>query len=97
MDSSFNTPRSQRSFSGFITSSRVLRDFAELVEGGFEIFDDFLGENVGIGEVVDSSRLSSRSQKMARPTLSRLLSPFVSRVKAALLSSFATRPPGIDI
>ena len=27
-------------------------DFAELFEGGFEVFDDFLGENVGIGEIV---------------------------------------------
>jgi hypothetical protein len=27
-------------------------DFAELFEGGFEIFDDFLGENVGIGQSV---------------------------------------------
>jgi len=23
-----------------------------LLEGGFEVFDDFLGENVGIGKVV---------------------------------------------
>ena len=36
--------------------SRVLRssprDFAELFEGGFEIFADFLCENVGIGKIV---------------------------------------------
>ena len=25
---------------------------AELFEGSFEVFDDFLGENVGIGQVV---------------------------------------------
>jgi len=27
-------------------------DFAELFEGGFAIFDDLLGENIGIGEIV---------------------------------------------
>ena len=33
-------------------STYVNGDFAELFEGGFEVFDDFLGENVGIREVV---------------------------------------------
>jgi hypothetical protein len=37
-----------------------------LFEGSFEIFDDFLGEHVGIGGLSDSSRLSSLSQKMSR-------------------------------
>ena len=27
-------------------------DFAELLDSGFEVFDDFLGENVGTGDVV---------------------------------------------
>jgi hypothetical protein len=27
-------------------------DLAELLEGGFEVVDDFLGENVGIGKIV---------------------------------------------
>jgi hypothetical protein len=27
-------------------------DFAALLQGGFEIFDDFLSENVGIGKIV---------------------------------------------
>lgn len=27
-------------------------DLAELFESGFELFNDFLGQNVGIGEVV---------------------------------------------
>jgi hypothetical protein len=31
---------------------RVRGDFAGLFEGGFEIFDDLLRENVGIGEIV---------------------------------------------
>jgi hypothetical protein len=31
---------------------QVPDDFAELFQRGFEIFDDFLGKNVGIGEVV---------------------------------------------
>ena len=36
-----------------VTSIPQIRgDFAELFEGGFEIFDDLLGENIGIGEIV---------------------------------------------
>jgi hypothetical protein len=31
---------------------QVRGDFAELFEGGFEVFDDFLSENVGIEEIV---------------------------------------------
>ena len=31
----------------------IARDFAELFEGDFEIVDDFLGENVGIREIVE--------------------------------------------
>jgi hypothetical protein len=30
---------------------QVHRDFAELFEGGFEVFDDFLGEYVGIAKI----------------------------------------------
>ena len=33
-------------------STQVTRDFAELFEGGFEIIDDFLGEDISIGEPV---------------------------------------------
>ncbi len=33
-------------------STQVIGDFAELFEGGFEVVDDFLGENVGIGKIV---------------------------------------------
>jgi hypothetical protein len=34
-------------------SHHLLRgDFAELFESGVEVFDDFLGENIGIGEIV---------------------------------------------
>ena len=32
--------------------SRANSDTAELFERGFEVIDDFLGENVGIGEIV---------------------------------------------
>jgi hypothetical protein len=35
-------------------------DFTELFEGGFEVFDDFLGENVGIEEFVRFFAASSR-------------------------------------
>jgi len=31
------------------TSLKIIRDFAELFEGGFEVFDDFLGDNIGAG------------------------------------------------
>jgi len=30
----------------------LLRDLAELFESGFEVVDDFLGENVGFGKIV---------------------------------------------
>jgi hypothetical protein len=33
-------------------SAKVRCDFAELFEGGFKFFDDFLGKNVGIQKVV---------------------------------------------
>ena len=33
-------------------SLKFIRDCAELFEGGFEIIDDFLGKNVGIGKIV---------------------------------------------
>jgi len=33
-------------------SLEFIRDCAELFEGGCEVFDDFPGENVGIGEIV---------------------------------------------
>jgi len=32
--------------------AKVRGDFTELLEGRFEVFDDFLSENVGIGKVV---------------------------------------------
>jgi hypothetical protein len=31
---------------------KICGDFTELFEGGFEVFDDFLAEKIGIGEVV---------------------------------------------
>ncbi|HET8564011.1 MAG TPA: hypothetical protein VFM35_09085, partial [Candidatus Binatia bacterium] len=31
---------------------QIRGDFAELFEGGFEIFDDFLSENIGIAKVI---------------------------------------------
>ena len=32
--------------------TEVGRNFRELLDGGFEVFDDFLGENVGIRKIV---------------------------------------------
>jgi hypothetical protein len=52
---------------GFRTFDRSARDFAELFEGGFEVFDDFRGEDGRSGGLSDSSRLSSFSQKMSGP------------------------------
>jgi hypothetical protein len=52
---------------GFRTFDRSARDFAELFEGGFEVFDDFRGEDGRSGRLSDSSRLSSFSQKMSGP------------------------------
>ena len=33
-------------------STQISGDFAKLFEGGFEIFDDFLSDNVRIGKIV---------------------------------------------
>jgi hypothetical protein len=35
-----------------VFSTQVRGDFAELFEGGFEVLDDFLAENIGIRMVV---------------------------------------------
>ena len=53
---------SQR-FPDHICSPQAVRDFAELFEGGFEVFDDFLHERVGLGKVagVFATFLTSRS------------------------------------
>ena len=48
----FSALLGQRSFSGFIPSSQIRGDFAELFEGGFEVFEDSLDEDVGIGDIV---------------------------------------------
>jgi hypothetical protein len=32
--------------------AQIRGDFAELLEGGFEVFDDFLSEDIGVGKVV---------------------------------------------
>ena len=37
-----------------ICSPQAVRDLTELSQGGVEVFDDFLGENVGIGKIVGS-------------------------------------------
>jgi hypothetical protein len=42
-------------FSSFLPRQRLLpdqRDFAELFQGGFQVLDDLLGENLGIGKVI---------------------------------------------
>jgi hypothetical protein len=37
-----------------------------LFEGGFELFDDFLRENVGIGEIVELDNSRADSIEVAR-------------------------------
>jgi hypothetical protein len=49
-----------------VFSTQIRDDFTELFEGGFEVFDDFLGQNVGIGEIVGLFELSSLRQETAR-------------------------------
>jgi hypothetical protein len=44
---------------------------AELFEGGFEVLDDFLGEDVRIGKVIAFFGALSLSQKISRLALSR--------------------------
>ena len=59
---------------------QVSRNFAELVESGFEVFADFLGENIGIGrdyQILRGSHLCL-IRKMSRLTLSRFNAFFVS-------------------
>jgi hypothetical protein len=50
-------------------SSQIHDDFAEFFEGRFEVFDDRLGENIGIGKVVGfgeaSETISSRLMKFS--------------------------------
>jgi hypothetical protein len=40
-------------FVSLTRGSEIRGDFAELFESGFEVFHDFLSENVGIGEILD--------------------------------------------
>ena len=51
--------------------AQVRDDFTELFDGGFEVFDDLLGENVRIGESVGFFEAFVSEQKMWRLALSR--------------------------
>jgi len=46
-----------------------------LFEGSFEVFDDFLGEDIGVGKIIGLFEVSSLSYKMSRLALSRLICP----------------------
>ena len=39
---------------------KICGDLSELLESGFEVFDDFLGERFGIGKMSDSALLDAR-------------------------------------
>jgi hypothetical protein len=61
---------------------QVVRDFAELFQSGFEVFDDFLGNNVWIGDVVGFFE-AFVSQRKSR-------AGFLAAVKAAIRISIPT-------
>ena len=49
--------------------TQIHRDLTELFEGGFEVFDDFLGQHIGIGEVVRFCEASSVVTQSSRNDL----------------------------
>ena len=56
-----------------LVSSKVQCDFAELFEGSFKIFDDFLGEHVGIGKVIGLFEAFVSEPEDVEARLSRLI------------------------
>lgn len=50
--------------------TQIRRDLPKLLKGGFEAFDDLLGEDIRGGKVVGFFEVSSLSQKMSRLGLS---------------------------
>jgi len=56
-----------------LVSSKVQCDFAELFEGSFKIFDDFLGEHVGIGRVIGLFEAFVSEPEDVEARLSRLV------------------------
>ena len=56
-----------------LVSSKVQCDFAELFEGSFKIFDDFLGEHVGIGKVIGLFEAFVSEPEDVEARLSRLV------------------------
>jgi hypothetical protein len=56
-------------FGVHVFCAQIRRDFAELFEGGFEVFDNFLGENIGIGKVVGLFETFVAAFKPSLPTL----------------------------
>jgi hypothetical protein len=49
-----------------------LSDFAELLEGGFEVVADFLGKNVRVREVIGLVEAPASEPGMSRVIFSRL-------------------------
>jgi hypothetical protein len=71
-DSNFKVNASLLIFFCKNISVKVGCDFTELLKGGFEVFNDLMGENVAIEEFVRFFEASSRSQKMSPLALLRL-------------------------
>jgi hypothetical protein len=61
---------------------QVVRDFAELFQSGFVVLDDFLGNNVWIGEVVGFFEAFVSQRKSC--------AGFLAAVKAAIRISIPT-------
>jgi hypothetical protein len=49
-----------------ILYSQICGDFTELFKGGFEIFNDCLGKNIGIGKIGRFFQAFVSEQKMSR-------------------------------
>jgi len=68
-------------------SAQIGCDFAEMFKGGFEIFDDFLGENVGVGKAVRFFEAFVSQQRDVEAGLVALDELFMLVLAAANISS----------
>jgi hypothetical protein len=50
-------------------NGQIDSDFAELFQRGFDVFDDFLGEDVGIGKILQEPRPSRTGFSGTGPVL----------------------------
>ena len=78
--------------------TQIRDDFAELLKGGFEVFDDFLGKDVRIGKIVGFVRAIVSETGDVDVSLARLMrtSPLISPSSAnpRLFRNESTTPSG---